>query len=333
MFVTKDHGHNLTPMSPTLTGATFQSPIALDPTDPNHLMAAGTTVAESLKGPNTQVVADPVLGHVITTDWTTTFSAGASPTKDPFTGAAVNWTATALGLRGATAYAALCATCSAFRGSFDSVHAMIETNVKPGCTAVKGGAACWHLASSKGLAPGYVAGLVIDPTDTNTVYASIIERQFLGYPASRVGGRVFVSHDGGENFTDISGNLPRGSVWHLVVRQGQLIAATDIGMFVTPQPGSTWSRLGTGLPAVQMRDVWLDPTGRYLLASAYGRGVWMLDFASTAVGSAGPGPAGGLPSPNTSSAGLSRFGGGMAPLALIAGWLVSRLRRRRFHPS
>jgi hypothetical protein len=288
LFVTKDKGLTLTEIQPGLTNAKFTSPIAIDPTDPNHIVAAGRDVKETLKGPNTTVVSDPLVGHVIQTDWTTSFDAGSSGINDPFTGSAVDWTASALDVRGPAAYAALCAVCSAYRESFDSVIPKIETNVQPGCTPAKGAADCWHIADGNGLAPGYVMSVVIDPNDVNTVYASIVERQFIGYPGNRVPGRVFVSHDAGMNFSDVTGNLPPGSVWRMVVRGGQLVAATDIGIFTAPLDGSSWSRLGGGLPAVAVRDAWLDPSGQYLLVSAYGRGVWMLDFGSPAVGSNSP---------------------------------------------
>jgi hypothetical protein len=337
LFVTKDHGHNLTEIPPGLTGAIFTSPVAVDPTDPNHIVAAGRDVKETLKGPDTQVIFDPVAtGKVIESDWTETFDAGSSGVVNPFTGAAADWSASALAVRGAVGYGALCAVCSAYRENFAQVSPRVESNVKPGCTPAKGSSSCWHIAASRGLAPGYIGSLAIDPNDTRTVYASVVERQFIGYPSNRVPGRVYVSHDGGETFADVTGNLPRGSVWRLGIRAGQLIAATDIGVFVAPLGGGRWSRLGSGLPAVAMRDLWLDPSGRYALVSAYGRGVWMLDFGSTGTGSNSPSPvaqgtsgaaATGLP--NTTgipASGLPAAGGALTVTALL---LLARQRRRR----
>lgn len=335
LFVTKDHGHTLTEIPPGITGAVFTSPIAIDPTDPNHLVAAGRDVQETLKGPDTQVIFDPVAtGKIIKTDWTQSFDAGSSGVTNPFTGAVADWSASALAVRGAAVYGALCAVCSAFRENFAQVSPKIETNVKAGCTPAKGSSACWHIASSKGLGTGYIGSVAIDPSDSRTVYASVTERQFVGYPANRVPGRVYVSHDGAETFTDITGNLPRGSVWRLAIRGSQLIAATDIGMFIAPPAGTHWSRLGTGLPAVAMRDVWLDPSGRYALASAYGRGVWKFDFGAAAVASNSPastsagggGVAGISGLPNTAgdtAAALPAAGGAMLAISLLV------LRRRR----
>jgi len=334
LFVTKDHGHTMTEIQPSMTKPAFTSPIAIDPTDPDHIVAAARNVEETLKGPKTVVLSDTAAtGTVIQTDWTQSYDAGSSGVTNPFTGAVADWAATALAVRGPVVYGALCAVCSAYRENFDTVNPKVETNVKPGCTPVKGGADCWRIAASSGLAPGYIGSLVIDPNDTNTVYASVIERQFVGYPGDRVPGRVFVSHDGGENFSDVTGNLPRGSVWGMVIRGGQLIAATDIGIFTAPLGSQGWSRLGTGLPAVALRDVWLDPTGRYLLVSAYGRGAWQLDFGSTSPSSSGPGP--NQPATTTAVAGLpnsSAVSGsgaaGPAGAAVIGLGLLVRRRRR-----
>jgi MYXO-CTERM domain-containing protein len=122
----------------------------------------------------------------------------------------------------------------------------------------------------------------------------------------------------------------------MVSRDGQLIAATDTGVFTAAMGSTSWSRLGAGLPAVQVRDVWLDPSGRYLLVSAYGRGVWMLDFASNAPGSNGPAvnPAT-APSavtvglPNTRAAGGAPLAAQVGAVLLVLAALVGMRRRRR----
>jgi hypothetical protein len=281
LFVTKDHGHNFTEMQPSLNGVGFLSPIAIDPTDPNHIVAAAQNIEETLKGANTMVLSNPVTGQVIRTDWTQSYNAGTA-----YGGLA--WTATALDVRGAVAYAGMCVTCRTVEEQFDKVHAGIMTNVKTGCTPAKGSSACWHTATGKGLPQGYLSSLVIDPLDTKTIYVSVLERQFVGYPANKAPGRVFVSHDGGESFTDLTGNLPHGSIWKLVLRNNIVVAATDTGVFASKAGSLAWDRLGSGLPATQVRDAFIDPTGRYLLVSAYGRGTWQLDFGSAGTGSNNP---------------------------------------------
>ena len=52
-------------------------------------------------------------------------------------------------------------------------------------------------------------------------------------------GHVFKSTDGGQNFTDISGNLPDAPAEWTVVRQDQLIVGTDVGVYVSDVNGGT----------------------------------------------------------------------------------------------
>jgi hypothetical protein len=98
--------------------------------------------------------------------------------------------------------------------------------------------------------------------------------------------KVLVSHDGGDHFTDITGDLPRTQARGLVLRGGSLIVATDVGVFQDAAGDGKWARLGAGLPTgVPARDIYLDPTGRHVVVSMYGRGVWELTFPTRAVGS------------------------------------------------
>jgi hypothetical protein len=73
-------------------------------------------------------------------------------------------------------------------------------------------------------------------------------------------GHVFKSTDGGESFVDISGNLPDIPANWTLVRSGQLIVATDIGVFISPDTsGSTYSVLGKELPASPVLKIRLQP--------------------------------------------------------------------------
>jgi hypothetical protein len=144
-----------------------------------------------------------------------------------------------------------------------------------------------------------------------------------------------VSHDSGEHFTDLTGNLPRSNARDILVRNGKLVVATDNGVFTAPRTGGQWSRLGTGLPAVRIYDLSLDKSGRHLTIGAYGRGVWDLDFGAKAASSSAGGGLGGLKPPTT---GAGAGAGGLpatgldAPLpwlGLLTLTLLGVLLRRR----
>ena len=46
-------------------------------------------------------------------------------------------------------------------------------------------------------------------------------------------GNVFKSTDAGENFTNISGNLPDGPAESVLVYKGKLIVGTDTGVYIS----------------------------------------------------------------------------------------------------
>ncbi|HET7312098.1 MAG TPA: hypothetical protein VFJ17_12325 [Mycobacteriales bacterium] len=342
VYVTTDDGKTIRAIPPGNpgdsgpAGATFTSPIAIDPTDPNHLVAAAQTAFESTKGENTQVTYDSVATATIAqSDWQQVFDAGSTPRKNPTSGATYNWSATALGVRGPVVYDAVCGAC---RGAFTPSKLLVSTlatNVKTGCKPAKASTKCWHLAKGIGLPHGWISSVVIDPKDTKTVYVAIGQENLFEYDTKDTGSaKVLVSHDGGDHFTDVTGNLPRTEVRGMVLRAGRLIVGSDVGVFQDAAGDGKWARLGAALPrGVVVRDIYLDPTGRYLVAAPYGRGAWMLDFGGKAASSNGPGAGGSPIAGGAGGAGGSLSDTGGSPLVPIAAVVLlavaAALHRRR----
>ncbi len=118
----------------------------------------------------------------------------------------------------------------------------------------------------------------------------------FGEDTSNVGvGHVFVSHDHGEHFTNISGNLPDIAASWTAVHGKRLVVGTDLGVFYASAPGSTsYSTLGHGLPASSVFTVRVSPGDpNLLLVSTYGRGDWQYDFSPPAGGGNAGGPGAG----------------------------------------
>jgi photosystem II stability/assembly factor-like uncharacterized protein len=89
---------------------------------------------------------------------------------------------------------------------------------------------------------------------------------------------VMVSHNGGQTFHNLTGDLPRADVHRIVLRHGQLYVATDVGVFTAKAGSRDWHRLGHGLPEVTFRSMQLSLNGKYLVLGAYGRGAWTYRF-------------------------------------------------------
>jgi photosystem II stability/assembly factor-like uncharacterized protein len=91
---------------------------------------------------------------------------------------------------------------------------------------------------------------------------------------------VYKSTDYGKTFTDLSANIPAGSV--NVIREDPahasvLYLGTDFGAFISTNGGRRWDVLGGGLPSVQVSDLAYHPRDHVIVAATYGRGMYVLD--------------------------------------------------------
>jgi hypothetical protein len=137
----------------------------------------------------------------------------------------------------------------------------------------------WHQVSTTGLPNRYIAGVTVDPADPAHAYAIFngYSRRFI--PGGGVG-HVFETTNGGQSWTDISGNLPDIASDALVMSHNGLALGTDQGVFtaIAGKGGSTsWSRLGFGLPNAAVDDLTAGPDG-FIYAATHGRGVWRIRF-------------------------------------------------------
>ena len=137
----------------------------------------------------------------------------------------------------------------------------------------------WHEVNMTRLPDRYIAGVTVDPANPAHAYAVFngYSRRFV--PGGGVG-HVFETSNGGQTWTDISGNLPDIASDTLVLSDGKLALATDQGVFTAAEDrgGSTrWSRLGYGLPNAAVDDLTAGPGG-YIYAATHGRGVWRIAF-------------------------------------------------------
>jgi len=91
---------------------------------------------------------------------------------------------------------------------------------------------------------------------------------------------VYKSTDNGRTFRSIAANLPAGPV-NVIVEDprhaNMLYVGTDFGVFVSTNGGGRWEAVGSNLPSVQVSDVQYHERDHVLVASTYGRGLWVLD--------------------------------------------------------
>ncbi|MDR6864291.1 hypothetical protein [Phycicoccus sp. 3266] len=136
----------------------------------------------------------------------------------------------------------------------------------------------WHQLTLDSSFPNrFVQGLAVDPANGNHAYAAIngFSRRFTEGPGAGVG-HVYETTDGGQHWTDISGNLPdvpASSVKRL--SNGGLVLGTDLTTFYRAPGATSWQVLGSGLPTTVVMDLEVAPDGD-LYAATHGRGMWSI---------------------------------------------------------
>jgi hypothetical protein len=127
----------------------------------------------------------------------------------------------------------------------------------------------------------YVAGVAIDPGNSSHLYVVLsgFSRSFTEGPGAGIG-HVYESTDRGQTWHSIDGtgagrfpDVPSNRI--LILGDGSLVVATDLGVVYRAAGSTTWTRLGTGLPLAVALDLELGPDGN-IYAATHGRGIWRI---------------------------------------------------------
>ena len=136
------------------------------------------------------------------------------------------------------------------------------------------GGATWQIVSPPGLAdPARIQVLEAGRHDAATAYLAV------GAGRDRIGAYIARTHDGGKTWQMIVNGIPAADAVEVVredpKRKGLLYAGTTSGVFVSHDDGDHWESLQLNLPHTMVSD--LDVHGDDLVASTYGRALWILD--------------------------------------------------------
>jgi hypothetical protein len=253
----------------------------MDPLDAKHLMIGGRDIRETTIGPSTA-----------SSTWKTVYDLGTQKHRgDAAAVAAADDPAnrlSAVDLQGKSAYVGFCGWCDVITQGTPFMNG-IATNVGGSKPPSPGTSDGWHIAKAKGLPNRFITGIEIDPKNPKTIYVTLAgysSRRWaapgaVGEKPINVGkGHVFVSKNAGKSFKNISGNLPNTPANYVIRRGKQLIAATDIGVFISKSlKGKKWARLGKGLPTAPVVSLQLKPGNpRIMIVASYGRGVYQYNF-------------------------------------------------------
>ncbi len=127
----------------------------------------------------------------------------------------------------------------------------------------------------------FVTQIVIHPTDDLTAYVTFSGYHYLDYIP-----HIFKTSDGGQNWEDISGNLPSVPINDVVVStyDGTLFIATDTGVWYSINQGIHWDIVGNNLPIGIVADIKIHEPTQILYAGTFGRSLYSFDLDDLGVG-------------------------------------------------
>lgn len=112
--------------------------------------------------------------------------------------------------------------------------------------------------------------------DANTVFAIVDAHKFGDYSAY-----LFMSADRGRTWKSIAGDLPSNTIVWVIkqdhVDENLLFIGTEYGIYFSPNKGTNWIKLNTGVPTISFRDLELHPRDNDLVGGTFGRGFYVLD--------------------------------------------------------
>jgi len=127
--------------------------------------------------------------------------------------------------------------------------------------------------SSAGTSTTPITYIAVDPTNSQRLYATK-----SGYTADD---KVWMSPDGGLNWSNYSGALPNVPINCIVYQNGTnegLYIGTDVGVFYTDGTMTDWITYQTGLPNVVVTELEISYNNNKLWAGTFGRGLWNTDL-------------------------------------------------------
>ncbi|MBV8245264.1 MAG: hypothetical protein JOZ38_05055 [Candidatus Eremiobacteraeota bacterium] len=233
----------------------WDSPIALDPTDPKTMWYGGNVIF--------QTQDRGVHFTAISPDLTLNLKNHQQPAGGPL----------ALDVSGAE----YSDTILDIEGS-PLAHGEIWAGTDDGLVQLtRDGGAHWTNVTPPGVGPyGRVETVAPSPVHDGTVYA-IVDRHRSGDFTPY----AFVSTDFGTNWRSIVSNLPKDQYVRTVRPDTHddklLFLGTERGMWISYDGGNRWQDFRLNLPAVSVRDIRIQPDFDDLAIATHGRSLWIFD--------------------------------------------------------
>jgi photosystem II stability/assembly factor-like uncharacterized protein len=128
----------------------------------------------------------------------------------------------------------------------------------------------WTELQHENLPVRWVSRVTMSPTKAGTAYIA-----FSGYRQGDNSAYVVKTTDGGETWTNITGNLPKAPVGDVIVVGKKLFLASDVGVFTSSLNGKRWLKVGgKSLPLAPVTDLRYIAKNKRVYAATFGRGIY-----------------------------------------------------------
>ena len=138
------------------------------------------------------------------------------------------------------------------------------------------GGTTWENISGS-LPDRYITSIAISPNNDQVAYVTFSGFTLLDYTP-----HVFKTVDGGQNWVDISANLPDIPVNDIVLSLSDdlLFVATDLNVWYSENDGTSWDIVGNDLPFTIIRDLKIHEPTNVLYAGTFGRSMHQYDLSN-----------------------------------------------------
>ena len=143
--------------------------------------------------------------------------------------------------------------------------------------SVSSRAAHWRNVTPPGLpADSAVETVAPSPLSDGTVFVSA-DRHAMGDDAAY----IFVTHDYGAHWLRVTNGIPDGQYVRAVrpdsTNANIVYAGTNRGVLISCDGGAKWQSFQNNLPAVEVRDIRIQPQLDDLVIATHGRAIWVMD--------------------------------------------------------
>jgi photosystem II stability/assembly factor-like uncharacterized protein len=133
----------------------------------------------------------------------------------------------------------------------------------------------WTQATDPDLPNAYVTRIEVDQANPATAYVT-----YSGFRGGDGAAYVLKTTDGGQNWDNITGDLPKAPVNDINIVGDKLVVAGDFGVYATRNGGTNWYRVGSRLPLLPVYELRLNRATNQLFAATFGRGVYKIGLAA-----------------------------------------------------